>query len=115
MTHEKCPTCGASTFGRAKCIVCNETFRRRHPNQITCGKLQCRKRRQLQKQNIWIKELRRHTAADRFLGESVVCLICGTKVKKTRSNQATCLTARCMTRHRGSAKFRGIKAVHVRD
>ena len=115
MKREKCPTCGGTTFGRAKCIVCEAPFSRRHPHQVTCGKAQCRKTRQLQQQKIWIRELRKHSAGYRFPGESVICLVCGTKVKKKRINQATCLTDRCILRHRDTHKFRGLKAEHVRD
>lgn len=112
MKCEKCPTCGGRIFGRAKCIVCEVPFSRKHPNQITCASLQCRRVRQLHQQKTWIKELRK---SDRFPGESVICLVCGTKAKKKRINQATCLTRKCVTAHRDTIKFRGLRAEHVRD
>ena len=109
----KCPTCGGRIFGGAWCIICGESFLRRHRRQITCAKAQCKRTRQLQTQKIWQDKL---AAVPRFPGEFVICLMCGTKVPKVRSNQATCQTEVCMLAHMNRTKAGSVvRAKHVRD
>ncbi len=45
----ECPACIARRdYGRAVCPVCGETFTKRTPPQVTCGKPECRRRRNCQ-------------------------------------------------------------------
>ncbi|KKL24789.1 hypothetical protein LCGC14_2411820 [marine sediment metagenome] len=91
MTRETCPTCSTRTYGQADCVVCDKSFWRRRPDQITCAKKVCKMARQLQ--------VSKHKLAARFLGQTIVCAICKTKTPKTRVNQKTCLKPACVLKH----------------
>ncbi len=87
-----CTSCGGRIFGRANCVICDKEFMLRHPKQITCARVRCRKTRQLQKQATWIAKLRG------FSGKFITCRICEKRVPRVRGNQATCLAKRCVAK-----------------